>query len=215
MTALCAIPACKGAEQRPDSSPADESSAGPARQLEPKAEGKPKPEPNEADGEGPDLREQTPEDARAHVMPVRPEPEFAINAVFGKRIRLIGFDIDHPLRAGEQSTFTWYWEALAPIERRWKAFAHLDHVAEPFRQNLDHNPTAGVYMTDRWKPGEIIQDIQTVRLTESYPPGPAVLHLGLRDDRDRLPVTNSDVVSVTSEDRPRVIGPTFDVLPAG
>lgn len=146
-----------------------------------------------------------------------PEPEFAVNAVYGDRIEFLGYDIDGPLVAGKEVTFTWYWKALKDIEKNWKIFIHFDSQNEDAgnaqrRQNLDHHPLESKYegyRTGRWRKGDIIKDVQTVKIRDNYPPGKAHPHIGFyRDQTNRLPITNKDdlhpPIHVTNDNRVRV-----------
>lgn len=156
------------------------------------------------------LTQQQWKEVEGHILSEAPDPEYELGINFGDKVELIGFDVDGPIRAGQKVTVTWYWKALAEMKKDWRVFVHLDSKAKPIRQNLDHHPVEGLYRTSRWKKGQIIEDIHTVRMRKDYPAGEAVPHIGLYSGKGvagRLPIKGE---AEKTKDR-RVVGPTLTV----
>jgi hypothetical protein len=152
-------------------------------------------------------------EVKRYILDEAPDPKYKVGANFQNEIEFIGFDVEEPLKAGEKTTFTWYWKALDDIEQNWKVFVHFDSNAGRFRQNLDHVPIKGMYETSRWKKGQIIKDVQEVTLKGNYPPGKATPYVGFFRGKTRMEIAND--VPKTKEARPRVIGPTLVVRGSG
>jgi len=149
---------------------------------------------------------------RQHVLAERPKPAFAVNADYGGRIRLLGYDLaPQPLKPGKRFTLTWYWECLAKVDRDWMVFVHLDAGTGRSRQNLDHHPVKGLYHPQRWQPGEIIRDVQTSRLPADFAGGDARLWVGFWQAEDRLEVSND--VKTDGNDRVLAGRPKVEAKP--
>lgn len=153
----------------------------------------------------------------AHLIDEAPAPEYSMDVRFDDDIELIGLDVDGDLVAGELVELTWYWQAHDDIDRDWQIFVHFDSRDEPYRQNLDHFPLGeemnNVYRTYHWRSGDIIEDVQRVRLADDYPAGDARFYVGLFRGDTRADVTN-DAEATTEELGPRAIGPTVEIQAA-
>jgi hypothetical protein len=156
------------------------------------------------------LTPQQLEEIQKDLLKEEPAPQYKINATFGDAIELIGYDISTPLVPGKPATFTWYWRAKKAVPANWQVFVHFDSERRPFRQNLDHHPVRGLYTTNRWKPGEIIRDVQEITLQPGYPAGPARPFIGLFQGDTRLNIT---AASDKTDDN-RVRGPVVQILGA-
>lgn len=146
------------------------------------------------------------EEVRLHIAQAPPaKVAHAVGANYGEKIELIGIDIEPEVpKAGQEMTVTYHWKALASMEINWQVFVHFDHKGPPpTRQGLDHHPVRDLYQTTRWEPGQIVKDIQKVRVRGDYPDGDAVLWVGLWDPSSgkRLPLTNKDKVTNDGSDR--------------
>jgi hypothetical protein len=118
-----------------------------------------------------------------------PVPQQAVDALFGDGIRLVGTDLeDRPT----ELALVLYWQALEPVEGRFKIFVHLIGEGGPsdIRAQADvfpHLPTSS------WVPGEYLSDRVVLDLPADLPPGRYTLLLGLYDNATggRLPVTGA------------------------
>jgi RNA polymerase sigma-70 factor (ECF subfamily) len=115
---------------------------------------------------------------------VREEPE-GIEArppgrvVWGEqaeRIELIGWAI--PARVQRETPFeiVFYLRALAPIDRPWSMFVHVD--GDRARRLVDHEPLGGTCPTSAWQPGDVLVDRVTTTIPGTIPPGPYAMWIG-------------------------------------
>jgi hypothetical protein len=151
-----------------------------------------------------------------NILEERPKPEYPIGANYADKIELVGFDIKGDLVAGEKVTFVWYWKALSDIDKNWDIFVHFDSEdtrvqAGARRQNLDHKPVDGLFLTSRWPKGKYIKDVQEVTLRPNFPRGQAVPYIGFYRGNSRLPIENPEKNHVRTTNDRRVIGPTLNV----
>ncbi len=164
---------------------------------------------------------------KKNILEDKPETDFGGGAVFGDRIKLIGFDVEtrqdesgEPyLVPGQKTKFTWYWKALENIDKDWKVFVHFDsdnQNVDPAkrRQNLGHSPMDGLYPTSRWKQGKIIKDVQEVTIRSDYPTGTSTPHIGFYRGKTRLSITNKQEDKIRTTDDRRFIGAAIEVKPS-
>lgn len=113
-----------------------------------------------------------------------------LDAKFGDRINLLGYDIDRrQLAPGGTINITLLWQAAGPVTDGYTVFAHLVGDAERIWAQRDHIPAAGVRPTTSWLPGEVVVDKYTIEVPAEVPAGEYHLFAGLYDPRtsDRLP----------------------------
>jgi len=153
----------------------------------------------------------TPEQERTirdHLLKQRPKPAHAVDAEYGGKVRLLGYDLQPAtLSPGKAFSVTWYWESLGGVDRDWMIFVHLDASAGKNRHNLDHHAVKGLYAAQRWKSGDLIRDVQRSRLPGDFPGGEARFWVGLWQAEDRLPVSNG----VKTDGGDRVLAGTVPV----
>jgi 4-amino-4-deoxy-L-arabinose transferase-like glycosyltransferase len=132
---------------------------------------------------------------------VRERPEVTgepIEATFGDRIRLVGYDMPERVSLGESFEMTLYFEVLAPPRRDWKVFVHFDGPGARWF-TADHAPAHDVCGTRYWREGDYIIDRFQVRAGGAgHPPGQHGVFVGFFvssggewinkevDDRDRV-----------------------------
>jgi len=120
------------------------------------------------------------------------EAEHPTDYVWGERIRLRGYSLLTPDPAsGDIVQLTLFWEALTPIDRRYKVFTHLVDGRGNIVGQRDSEPGGGSRPTDTWQPGEIIADNYGLLIPAGTPPGEHTLRIGLyaADDGQRLAVS--------------------------
>lgn len=140
-------------------------------------------------------------------------PQFPLNADFGHRIELLGYDLS-PAVAGESLTVTLYWRILAPVETGdYVVFVHL-RDAQSFRWS-----SADVfdYTSAEWASGQIVVQQRCVPLPAVAPPGDYELAVGFYSQgRDaRLPRLDAQgrVVGTTVALGPVAVGPAISPPP--
>ncbi len=134
------------------------------------------------------------------------------NENFDDKLRLVGFEIGQTAVSQQKSTYRpgdtvdvlLEWEVLAPMDRNWSVFVHLNDpvIGVPIAQRdmyLDH----GLRPTTLLKPGERIFSHYQLTIPETaVAPADLQLSVGLYDfyavDQERLPLTNgNDSVALT------------------
>lgn len=120
----------------------------------------------------------------------------ATDALFGDAIRLQGYSLsaDH-LRPGDVLTLTLFWQAIAPLDQRYKVFVHLsDSDGRPLAQR-DSEPQGGLAPTTIWMPNATVVDNYGLLTPLDLPAGVYTLRLGLYaidDPTRRLPVVTAN-----------------------
>lgn len=118
---------------------------------------------------------------------------------FGDQMRLVAYDVspDGPLHPGDRVTVTVAWEALAPMERDWSVFVHLNDpvLGVPLAQR-DMYPGQGLLATRLMQPGQQVVDRYVLQLPRTAE-APAEIELvaGLYDfnnPAERLPTEQGE-----------------------
>ena len=126
----------------------------------------------------------------SHVLKQRPTPMRPASATLGGgKIRLLGSDArPEPVGRGQTLHISHYFESLAVLDKNWKMFVHVEDAAHPgIIVNGDHVPVDNLYPTDKWQPGQFIQDEYTITVPPQAPEELAV-YIGFYRFDDRLPV---------------------------
>ena len=155
---------------------------------------------------------------QAAILAEAPTPQVSVGAVFDDKIRLIGVDLDRKeVRPGDRLTITWYWESLAEAPGPWKAFVHFEgpNRREPF----DHDPVGELLPFEKFKPGQIIKDVQEIRVPDNFPEGEARIWTGIFDQKAwserqqdlRMRIVNADKLTAPRDDNQRVQAVTVRV----
>jgi len=125
-----------------------------------------------------------------------PAPQHVLDARFGNRARLVGYDLRGGLdvRPGESLTLVLYWEALETFDRPYTVFAHLVDADDQIFGQSDQVPGDGDFPTTSWVPGEYLIDAYAIPISSGTPSGEYLIEIGFYDPLDgtRLPVTNAD-----------------------
>lgn len=110
-----------------------------------------------------------------------PQPAHQIGADLGGELRLLGYEVDHGLAAGDVGSFdvepgamipvTVYWQAVASMERDYTVFLHLVDQQGRIWGQSDSEPEHGFYPTSFWHVGEIVLDRHEIRVDASTPEG--------------------------------------------
>jgi hypothetical protein len=100
-----------------------------------------------------------------------PTMQQTLNLPIGDAIQLLGFD-------RTASGITLYWQALAPMEMSYTAFAHALNAEGRVIAQVDNIPAAGSRPTTGWLPGEVITDTYALDLS-----GAAHLDVGFYDPK--------------------------------
>lgn len=122
------------------------------------------------------------------VSTTAPRPSHPLNITFDGRVRLLGYDLDatDPVAPGDRVTVTWYWACLAPVERGWRLFTHLDDARMPVETVEHEGEVRARWQPDHWRAGEYVRDEQTFTVPESWRGRLLRVHVGLWRDNERM-----------------------------
>ena len=132
------------------------------------------------------------------VTNVSATPTTPLDVNFGGMIDLVGADLPAQAVTGLELPFTLHWQASAPVNFDYTAFAHLlDDQGNKVAQ-LDWQPhdSLGVLPTSAWPLGWPVMDAQQLPLPPDLPAGEYRLLVGFYNwqSGDRLPVQGTDVI---------------------
>jgi hypothetical protein len=146
-----------------------------------------------ADGRGDTLTLQ-----EVRVVRARPlEPSRLPNRIgfrFADAIELLGYDLGTSGEAPPILTVTLYWRALAPTAQSYTVFVHAIGPDGALWGQGDSIPSGGIYPTNAWPPGEVIEDRHIVPLAPEAPPGAYRVAIGLYllETLQRLPAYDAE-----------------------
>lgn len=126
----------------------------------------------------------------AHLLAQRPTPmRPAGTTLGGGKIRFLGTDVrPDPVNRGQTLKLSHYFESIAAVDQNWKMFVHVEGAGAPgILVNADHVPVENLYPTDKWKPGQFIEDSYSVTVPDSAP-DELLVYIGFYRFDDRLPV---------------------------
>lgn len=115
----------------------------------------------------------------------------------GEQIRLLGYDLPQTtVEPGGVVELTLYWQALEPVQTRYKVFTHL--LGETYNARTDNflwgqqdnEPVNNQVLTTVWSPGTIIADPYSIPVAADVPSGQYHVEVGMYGlvDGVRLPV---------------------------
>jgi len=122
------------------------------------------------------------------------EMQNTLDLSMGESIRLRGYTLSPAeVRPGDILQLTLYWEALSPIQRRFKVFTHLLDGRGYLVGQRDGEPGGGAQLTTIWSVGQQITDNYGIPVLPGTPPGEYRLEIGMYglDDGQRLPVSDN------------------------
>ncbi|MBL8624456.1 MAG: sigma-70 family RNA polymerase sigma factor [Myxococcales bacterium] len=122
------------------------------------------------------------EAARAHRLRAEPAGIRArppARVVWGERaeqIELVGWDLPTRVQRGTPFALVLYLRALAPLDRPWTVFVHVD--GDRARHLADHEPLGGACPTSAWQPGDVLVDRVTTTVRPDLPTGRYAVWIG-------------------------------------
>jgi len=127
------------------------------------------------------------------LLKQRPTPRHAASpnevTLGGGKVRYLGSDV-RPETAvrGQRLQVSHYFEALGELDKSWKMFVHVQGAEQGgILVNADHHPVEGLYPTDRWEKGQLIEDSYAITVP-SHAPDELACFIGFYRFDDRLPV---------------------------
>ncbi len=125
-------------------------------------------------------------------------------------ISLAAAYLDHSrVPPGGSVAISLFWRADHSIADDERIFVHLLDVHENVVAGVDSMPALGTYLTDLWRPGELVATHHMLKLPANAAPGRYVIEVGMYNslDENRLDVLDADGRPVDS----RVIAGTIKV----
>jgi hypothetical protein len=125
-----------------------------------------------------------------YLLKSKPTPSQPADVTLGSgSIHFLGTDLRPAIAGrGQAVRVSHYFEVLKPIERSWKLFVHLQGSgSSSVLVNADHVPVDGLLPTDRWQPGQIIEDSYSLTVPTGAP-SELDGYIGFYRFDDRMPV---------------------------
>jgi hypothetical protein len=127
--------------------------------------------------------------AKPNLLSTAPTPHYALNADLDGKVAFLGMDVDPlPAEAGKDLKLTQYWKVVTAPGDGWKTFTHVEGPGKQGYVNADHVPIDGKYPVGSWKAGDIIRDVHTVRLPDSWAAPVVDVYVGLWRGSTRMPI---------------------------
>ncbi|HVZ72666.1 MAG TPA: sulfatase-like hydrolase/transferase [Polyangia bacterium] len=109
--------------------------------------------------------------------PAPPPPAHVVDAKIGDPIEVRGYDVAPEAAApGSDVVITTHFAVKQRLAAGWKLFFHLEGPGG-FR-NLDHVPVDGLMPLERWRPGQLIHDVQHIFMPAGSPRGTYTVYIG-------------------------------------
>jgi mannosyltransferase len=113
----------------------------------------------------------------------------------GNKVRLLGYNLLTPeMRPGDILQLTLFWQAIAPMNERYKVFTHVVDSHGHLVGQRDAEPGGGAKITTIWEEGEQVVDNYGLPILPATPPGDYLIDIGMYglEDGARLPVIEGD-----------------------
>jgi len=130
-------------------------------------------------------------EARKHVLAQPPEIKHPMETPFGGgSLTFLGYSITpEEVAPGDKVTLTLYWKPNKEIGGGWRLFTHMTDAKGATKLNVDKSGIIRKgYQPGQWKPGEIIEDIQEVRIPKDWSSEFAEFRVGLWRGNERMPI---------------------------
>lgn len=117
--------------------------------------------------------------------------EHPLSVNLANKVRLLGYSLlTEEVQPGDILQLTLFWEAIAPMNERYKVFTHVRDPYGHLVGQRDTEPGGGAKITTIWKEGEQIVDNYGVLILPATPPGEYAIEIGMYhlETGQRLPV---------------------------
>jgi hypothetical protein len=105
--------------------------------------------------------------------------EHPLEAVWGGKIRLLGYNIESGFRPGDNIHLTLFWQCLEPMGENYTVFIHLSDREQNIWGQKDNLPVDNFYPTTKWQTGQIIRDQYDLIISSQAPAGRYRLEAGM------------------------------------
>jgi len=120
--------------------------------------------------------------------------QHTVEANLDSKSLLIGYGLGaQEIEAGGTLRLTFYWQALAEMDRRYTVFVHLLDADNRIVAQMDSEPLGGTHPTTEWQIGEIVRDNYGLLIAPDTLPGEYLLEVGMYylPTLERLPVLDA------------------------
>lgn len=125
----------------------------------------------------------------ARIWVQSPKPSFEApaslqnesGAVFGDKVRLLGYHVETSARIGGHVEVTLHWQADSEMKETYKAFLHVYDESGALVAQRDRLPGFGARPTSVWKEGEVVSDRYRIPIERKIPQGTYLVGTGLYD----------------------------------
>jgi len=107
------------------------------------------------------------------------------------QVRFLGYSLLTPeVKAGDIVQLTLFWEAIRPVDERYKVFTHILDAHGHLVGQRDAEPGGGANITTIWPVGTVMADNYGLPVLPAVPPGEYSIEIGMYSltDGHRLPV---------------------------
>jgi len=119
-----------------------------------------------------------------HPDPIYEAPDLPhpVGVELGGRVRLEGFeDGAAPVRAGEALDLALYWRATQRLDIDYHVVLYLVNAGGEVLTQTDEMPLGSLYLTSRWKVGEVLREPMRLEIPKGTPGGEYTLQVAIYD----------------------------------
>jgi hypothetical protein len=152
-------------------------------------------------GPGPQGKKIDPKTIRDNLLTAVPDGITHFDVPLGGKVTYVGNKLERPIQApGQPVKITHYWKVDQAPGPGWRVFAQVRGAPGTADfMNLDATDMQLAHPVERWKAGEVIQDVQEFVLRPDWHSPVATLYVGLiqvggHDVGDRMAATGPNVV---------------------
>jgi hypothetical protein len=133
-----------------------------------------------------------------YAVPAQPAAEgidHPLDVNLGDKVRLLGYSLPTTdLMPGDILQLSLFWQAVAPMNERYKVFTHVIDAHGHLVGQRDAEPGGGAKITTIWEEGEQVVDNYGLLILPATPPGDYIIEIGMYGLGDglRLPVIEGD-----------------------
>ncbi len=126
--------------------------------------------------------------------------EHPLEAELEGKVRLLGYNMESGFRPGDGIHLTFFWQALAKMEKDYTVFIHLIDEEGKLWGQKDSEPADGFYPTTAWEAEEIVRDQYDLVISPEAPPGEYQIEVGmyLVETGERLEIVDREGKSMGS-----------------
>jgi mannosyltransferase len=129
-----------------------------------------------------------------YAVPAQPAEggiDHPLDVTLGDKVRLLGYNLSPTeMMPGDILQLTLFWQAIAPMNERYKVFTHVVDAHGHLVGQRDAEPGGGAKITTIWKEGEQVIDNYGLPILLATPPGDYMIEIGMYGLNNglRLPV---------------------------